>query len=133
MDPEPIVEGGEQSIELDACSELEWFVVRTRRSLYDVIVIEGETGDVMLRGGHFVSGFRRATIGGSFFGGGDVKPGSICAGYRLEFCLDGKSFVTSRIESVSRRGRLQSILARKAAASTLSQRTPAYGHDAIVQ
>ena len=94
----------DKTIQLDSCSALEWIVVRTRRSVYDIIVLAGEAGDVMVRGGSLFAAFRRAKIVGSIFGDSAVKLRSICVGLHLEFWVDGKSFVTSRIQAVSRYG-----------------------------
>jgi len=86
---------------LDSCSELEWIVVRTRNSTYEIIVLSGDTGDVMVRGGEFFKEFTHATVGASIFGETADPLRSICAGGHLELRLDGKRFVTSRIERVS--------------------------------
>ncbi len=90
------------AIRLDSCGELEWIVVKTRNSTYQLIVLSGDTGEVMVRGGEFFNEFRPATIAGSILGGADVKLRTICAGSHLELQVDGKSFVTSRVERVSR-------------------------------
>ena len=91
----------DDTIQLDSCPQFQWILVRTRRSVYDVIVLSGEAGEVMIRGGSFFPEFQLATIVGSTFGGSAVRLGSICAGCHLELHVDGKSFVTSRIENVS--------------------------------
>lgn len=91
----------DDAIQLDTCPEFQWIVVRTRRSVYDIIVLSGDAGEVMVRGGRFFPEFRRAIIAGSTFGGSAVRAGSICAGCHLELEVAGKSFVTSRIEAVS--------------------------------
>jgi hypothetical protein len=91
------------TIRLESCSALDWITVRTLQSAYDVIVLAGGAGDVMIRGGRLFPQFRRARIVGSTFGGSAAKLRSICVGLHLELCVDGKSFVTSRIEAASRR------------------------------
>ena len=90
------------AVRLASCSELEWITVRTRRSSYDVIVLSGDTGEVMVRGGSLFPEFRRATITGSLFDGIAVKLGSICVGLNLEFLVDGISVITSRVRAISR-------------------------------
>ena len=92
----------DDAIDLKSCSELEWIAVRTRSSVYDIIVLSGEIGEVMIRGGRFFSEYRRAIMAGSIFGRSGVKLRSICVGLHLEFHFEGKSFVTSRIQAVSR-------------------------------
>jgi len=91
----------EEAIQLDSCPAFQWIVVRTRRSVYEIFVLSGDAGEVMVRGGRYFPEFRRATIVGSTFGGSAVRVGSICAGCYMELEVDGMSFVTSRIEAVS--------------------------------
>ena len=91
----------DEAIQLDSCPAFQWIVVRTRRSVYDIIVLSGEAGEVMVRGGRYFPEFRHATIAGSTFGGSAVRVGSICPGCHMELEVDGRSFVTSRIEAVS--------------------------------
>src|SRR5580765_3495400 len=88
-------------IQLDSCNELQQIVVKTRRSAYDIIVLSGDAAEVMVRGGQFFPEFRRARIAGSTFGGSALRLRSICVGLHLELHVDGKSFVTSRIQAVS--------------------------------
>jgi hypothetical protein len=55
----------------------------------------------MVRGGQFFPEFQLATIAGSTYGGSALRLGKICTGCHMELRVDGKSFVTSRIEAVS--------------------------------
>ena len=68
----------------------------------DFIVLSAEVGEVMIRGGRFFPEYRRAIMAGSIFGRSGVKLRSICVGLHMEFHVEGKSFVTSRIDAVSR-------------------------------
>ena len=91
-------------IRLASCAEFDWVVVRTCGGhVYDIVVLSGATGAVMVRGGRFFPDFRRATVVGSTFGGSAVKLRTICAGLHLELKVDGKSIVTSSVTEVSRR------------------------------
>ena len=90
------------TLRLDACPELEWITVRTLRSSYDVIVLSGDTGAVMIRGGDFFPEFCRATITGSLFHAVAVRPGAIAVGLNLEFVVDGRSVVTSPVQEIAR-------------------------------
>ena len=91
-----------ECVELDSCPELEWITVKTSRSTYDVVVLSGDTGAVMVRGGSLFPEFRRATITGSLFGGIAVKLRTIAVGLNLEFLVDGTSVITSRVRTISR-------------------------------
>jgi hypothetical protein len=92
------------AIQLDSCPPFERIVVRTRRSVYDVVVLSGDPGEVMIRGGRFFPEFRRARVAGSTAGGSVLKLRSICVGLHMELNVNGKRFVTSRIQAISDRG-----------------------------
>ena len=67
-----------------------------------MIVLSGDSGLVMVRGGDLFPEFRRATITGARLDGVAVKLGTIAVGLRLEFVVDGKPVVTSRVQAISR-------------------------------
>lgn len=90
------------SVSLDSCSDFEWIIVRTQRSVYELIVLSGKQGSVLVRGGCLFPAFRRATVAGSLIGSAAVKLASIVVGLHLELVVDGQSYITSRIEAVSR-------------------------------
>ncbi len=101
---ERLAAAARHDIRLDSCAELESIIIRTRNSTYDLIVLSGDTGEVMVRGGEFFKEFTRANLTGSILGGSAVKRHTICAGCHLELRLDGKRkpVVTSRVERASR-------------------------------
>ena len=76
-------------IELDSCSDLDWITVKTSRSTYEFVVLSGDTGAVLVRGGSLFPEFRPATITGSLFDGIAVKLRTIAVGLNLEFLVGG--------------------------------------------
>ena len=88
-------------VRLASCDELDWIVATTGGSVYELIVLSGETGDVMVRGGRFCPEFRRARVVGSLLGASAVKLRTVCVGQPLELQIDGRSFVTSHVKAVS--------------------------------
>jgi hypothetical protein len=92
----------DEAIQLGSCPVFQWIVVRTRRSVYDIIVLSGDAGEVMVRGGRFFPEFRRATVVGSTFGGSAVRVGSICAGCRMELEVAGKFFLRDSAAAIGR-------------------------------
>lgn len=88
-------------VELDACPELTWITVTTLRSTYDIVVLSGDTGEVMVRGGSLFPEFRHALVTASLFGGIAVLPRTIAVGLNLEFLVDGMSVITSRVQAIS--------------------------------
>ena len=88
-------------VELNACPELTRIIVTTCHSAYDVVVLSGDTGDVMVRGGSLFPEFRPATVTAALFGGIAVLPRAIAVGLNLEFLVDGVSVITSRVQAIS--------------------------------
>ena len=91
-----------QAIDLEGCSSFERIAVRTQRSDYELVVLPGESGEVLVRGGRYFEQFRRAWLAGSTFGGSSIRARTIEVGGRLELRADGATFVTSTIQAVSR-------------------------------
>jgi hypothetical protein len=90
------------TLRLDSCPELEWITVKTQRSVYDIVVLSGESGAVAVRGGAFLPEFRHASFIGSLSRGVATHLGSVVVGLNLEFVVDGKSVITSPVQSFSR-------------------------------
>jgi hypothetical protein len=81
---------------------LESIFVNTRSSIYELIVLQGDRGDVLVRGGRILGAFRRARLVGSTVGGSALKPNIIDVGFRMELSLDGQIMVTSAVETIVR-------------------------------
>jgi hypothetical protein len=90
------------AIHLDSCLPFEHIAVRTRRTDYEVVVLPGSSGEVLVRGGRFFREFQRARLAGSTFGGSAIRMKTIEVGCPLELHVDGTRIVTSPIESVTR-------------------------------
>jgi hypothetical protein len=84
----------------DVCP-LERVNVRTANSLYEVIVLSPETGNILVRGGVFFPVFMPARLAGSSLGGSFLKLRSIHVGFRLEFSTDRGFIITSPVRSVA--------------------------------
>ena len=89
------------TIKLGTCRDFDRILVKTRHSVYEMIVLAADCGDIMVRGGIFGNELVRATLTGSTFGGSAVKRHAICVGRFLELRVAGKTFVTSSVESAS--------------------------------
>jgi hypothetical protein len=90
------------AIHLDSCMPFERIAVRTQRTDYELVVLPGSSGEVLVRGGQYFSEFRRAGLAGSTSGGSAIRARTIEVGCRLELHLDGTPIVTSTIQAVSR-------------------------------
>ena len=85
-------------VQIDQLRALDRLVVRTRNSVYEIII--GESGDVMVRGGRFFPEYTRAVVLGSSLGGAFLKLGGIYRGFSMEIMFDGTRIVTSPVDSV---------------------------------
>jgi hypothetical protein len=86
---------------LNACLPFDRLEVRTQRTVYDVVVLRGSTGDALVRGGQYFTEFRRARVVGSTYGGSAVRLRTIEVGAQLELQVAGQRVVTSTIQAVS--------------------------------
>ena len=89
------------SVQIDSCEAPERIVVRTRNSVYDLVVCDNE-GDVLIRGGRLFPKFRRACLVGATAGGHNRKMLGIYEGLRLELFVDRRFVVTSTVLEISR-------------------------------
>jgi hypothetical protein len=89
------------SIHIDSCAERETIVVTTRSSVYELIVLHGDRGDVLVRGGKLTE-FRRVLFLGSAADRGVFKPQTVDIGLRMAFIVDDKFVITSEVQALSR-------------------------------
>lgn len=75
-------------------------LVRTRRSDYRVVVLDGPRHRVLVQGGRLLPEAVEAVLQGSSLGGSFVKTGWIGVGLRLELILDRRRIVTSSVKSI---------------------------------
>jgi hypothetical protein len=92
------------AVRLAACQQCETLVVNTRRSVYEIIVLDGKTGDVLVRGGADFPEFRRAALAGSTRDGRAIKANTIDIGLRMELHLGRGTIITSPVASIVRSG-----------------------------
>ena len=86
---------------VDRLTSLDRLIIRTRHSVYELIVMTPESADVLVRGGAFFPTFTRAKVAGSSLGGSFLKVHGIYVGFRMELSDGSRMIVTSPIEEVS--------------------------------
>jgi hypothetical protein len=89
------------SICIDACAALNTIGVTTRSSVYELVVLRGDRGDVLVRGGRHFTKFRPALFLGSIADDGSVEPHTIGIGLRMNFVSGDRFVITSSVQSVS--------------------------------
>ena len=91
------------SIDLGSCAVRETIVVNTRASVYELIVLRGDEGDVLVRGGSHFTEFQRVLFVGSTEDGGSLHPRTIDIGLRMQFFCGDRLVTTSAVQSHTRR------------------------------
>jgi len=72
-------------VQIEQLPELTMLAVRTAHSLYEITVLDGRAGDVLVRGGSFFPERTPVKLNGSSFGGAILKWRGIYPGLKLEF------------------------------------------------
>ena len=88
-------------IQLETMLDMEKLAVKTENSLYEITVICGRTGDILVRGGRFFPEFTEARLAGSSLGGSFLKLRGIYVGFNLEIHFDQRLIITSRVRQIS--------------------------------
>jgi hypothetical protein len=86
---------------VDRLSSLDRLMIRTRHSVYEIVIMSPDTADVLVRGGAYFPVFTRARVAGSSLGGSFLKVHGIYVGFRMELCDGSRMIVTSPIEEVA--------------------------------
>lgn len=76
--------------------------VHTRNSTYDLVVVSGGVGQMLVRGGRYFPGWTPVCFLGCSLGGGLLKRHSVHVGLRLEFYWGDRRIVTSPVAAIDR-------------------------------
>src|SRR5947208_16954269 len=90
-----------EGIQWEMIEDMEKLVVQTENSVYEITVICGRTGDILVRGGRFFPEFTEARLAGSSLGGSFLKLRGIYVGFNLEIHFDKRLIITSRVRQIS--------------------------------
>jgi hypothetical protein len=77
-----------------------FLTVETEHSRYELTVLCGSTGDVLVRGGQFFPYTTAARLAGSSVGGSLLKLRGIYIGFRMELHAHDRGIITSRVRSI---------------------------------
>lgn len=84
-------------IQFDRMAELTTLAVRTVNSLYEITILDGSAGDVLVRGGCYFPERTATKLNGSSFGGSFLRRRWICPGMLLEFVPQPVEIVTRTV------------------------------------
>ncbi len=88
-------------LQLSSLEDFTHVRVQTRNSVYEIIVIDHESGEILVRGGKFFAERTSAHLAGSSRRGSFLKTGSIHIGFNMELLANGTTIVTSTVQSVT--------------------------------
>lgn len=91
----------EEGVQLEAMQDMETLTIQTENSTYEITVICGRTGEILIRGGRFFPEFTPARLAGSSLGGSFLKLRGIYAGFSLEVHFDKRLIITSRVRKIA--------------------------------
>src|SRR3989338_5765559 len=75
-------------VQIDCLNELDALAVQTRNSLYEIRILCGRTGEVLVRGGRYFPAFTPSVLSGATLGGSFLKMRGIYVGFKMEFFVD---------------------------------------------
>jgi hypothetical protein len=101
-----------EGVQIDQIEELTTLAVRTTNSLYEVTVLDGHTGEVLIRGGEFFPERTPVRLEGSTCGGSILKRRGIYVGLRMEIVPQPVELV-SRVEYDPTTGEKEILLGHK--------------------
>jgi hypothetical protein len=87
-------------LQIDHREDMEKLAIRTRNSLYEITIIEGRSGEVLVRGGRFFPELTPARLTGATLGGSFCKMRWIYVGFRMEINANGQRIITTPVESI---------------------------------
>jgi hypothetical protein len=93
--------GWTEGLQLETMADMDRLIVQTENSTYEVTVISGRAGDILIRGGRFFPEFTEARLAGSSLGGSFLKLRGVYVGFSLEIHFDKRLIITSRVRKIS--------------------------------
>jgi hypothetical protein len=99
-------------VQIDQIEELTTLAVQTSNTLYEITVLNGHTGEVLVRGGGFFPVRTPVRLEGSTCGGSILKRRGIYVGLRMEIVPEPVELV-SRVENDPTTGKKEILLGHK--------------------
>jgi hypothetical protein len=99
-------------VQIDQIEELTTLAVQTSNTLYEITVLNGHTGEVLVRGGEFFPVRTPVRLEGSTCGGSILKTRGIYVGLRMEIVPEPVELV-SRVENDPTTGKKEILLGHK--------------------
>ena len=87
-------------LQIDHWEDMEKLAIRTSNNLYEITIIEGRSGEVLVRGGKFFPELTPARLAGATLGGSFCKMRGIYVGFRMELNANRQRIITTPVDSI---------------------------------
>src|SRR5215831_15543579 len=91
-----------EGLQIDLLEPFEKIQARTRNSTYELTILDGRNGDVLVTGGQFFPTATRVRLNGCTAGGSCLKWRGVYCGFRIEFQVGSEVVVTTRVQSIAK-------------------------------
>ena len=88
-------------VQIDRLEDLETLIVETQNSTYEITIICGRDGDILVRGGQFFPEKTPAHLSGASMGGSFLKFRGIYLGLKMEIYHEGHCIITSPVRRIA--------------------------------
>ena len=92
-----------RAAQIDQLEDLQSLIVETRNNTYEITILSGQRGDILLRGGSFRNR-TPAHLSGASLAGSLLKPRGIYVGLSMELVYDGHYILTSPVRRIGIEG-----------------------------
>ncbi len=90
-------------VQVDELAPFDAVEIQTRNTRYELTVVDGRNGEVLVTGGRFFPVPTRVRVNGCTLGGSCLKWRGVYPGFLMELQVGGEVIVTTRVRSVARR------------------------------
>ena len=87
--------------QIDQLQDMQRIHVRTLYSLYEITVIDGPNGEILVKGGQYLPDLTEGHLAGATLGGSFCKMRGIYPGFKMEFVANGQRLITSTVQTVA--------------------------------
>ena len=87
--------------QINELADMQQIHVRTLYSLYEITVIDGRNGEILVKGGKYIPDLTQGQLAGATLGGSFCKMLGIYPGFRMELVANGLRLITSTVQTVS--------------------------------
>jgi len=88
-------------VQIERMPDFEVLVVETHNSTYEITIISGSEGEVLVRGGQYFPEKTPAHLSGASLGGSFLKLRGIYVGLKMEILHNRRRIITSRVQRIA--------------------------------